>query len=306
MGLQATICHICGAPCNHDQYVVDGEAGFAFTAAQDWLHAAVAIAILDEEPKVVHGKVVDSALESGDDSFFVCDGLGTGDYFAVHEACWKLAGSPKDEALFEWAPHTDGWKTIAPYQQQLFEFQAAADDDMLWLLEDPSTAAGARNRERIVGILRDNAHSKPEPVPEIWTAGAQWAYTKQLSGPKVYKARFRKRLDKLTRADFGTLVRVTKPYLAEPSGLCREMLTDYMNGFARKLAEKVESSRLGVLAAVVEHAGETRFIICACDAEGCAAKVNEMAELNSPKPSTVECEADPSWSVLDELIAQFA
>jgi len=306
MGIHATICHICGAPVNLDHYSLEGEEGFAFTTGQDWLKAAVAVAILDEPPKVVHGTVEDLTLVNEKDEAFVGDGLGSGDYFAMHEACWKLAGSPEDESTFEYAPHTDGWKAIAPYQGQLFDFQAAADDDMLWLIEDPSMAVGAQNRERIVGILRDNDHSKPEPVLEIWTAGAQWSYTKQMSGEKVYKARFRKRLDTLTHADFGTLVQVNKPYLAEPSGLCREILIDYMNSFARKLAQGVEGNRFGVVAAVIEYAGETRFIVYASDAEGCEAKVNGLAELHSPKPSIVECKADPSWSVLDELTAKFA
>lgn len=172
MGVMGTFCQVCGVAAQHDHDVPQpggmfgiyrgGPEGSAFTPRvafgpeHAWLERAVALALDEAQaPAVVRGRCSDGGLE-GEDGEPACDdflGDGFEDRAVLHEACWQLAGEP------------DRWDTLAVvlrphglerYQEQLFEFEALVADGLAWTLVDPTlgTAAGRRNCERILGLLR--------------------------------------------------------------------------------------------------------------------------------------------------------
>ena len=168
MAVIGTYCEICGLPVQLDHYVPMPDGGFwiwrddgsdhcdpviAFGAEHDWLSRAVALRWDETLPEpVIEGTVHDGYLEGA-------DGEGAGvfpdidDRGAAHHACWQLADRP------------DSWQSLAnmptsmaleKYQQQLFDFQAFADDGHAWMLTDPDTDTpdGRRSRQRILDLLR--------------------------------------------------------------------------------------------------------------------------------------------------------
>jgi hypothetical protein len=170
MGVFGTYCQLCGLPVQHDHYVgqpdgmlriyrgssaggghewTPGDDVFAFTDGHAWLRDAVALPF--DAGEILRGSVEDGVLvdaKSGTDAFV---GDGMDDAAAFHAFCWELMGAPPiaDDAFA--GAETPGVAQVAPYQQQLFEFQRFRDDGHGELLNDPRSSAASR--ARIQGIL---------------------------------------------------------------------------------------------------------------------------------------------------------
>lgn len=168
MAVIGTYCEICGLPVQLDHYVPRPDGGLwiwrddgsdvcdpaiAFGAEHAWLSRAVALR-WDETPPVpvIEGTVHDGYLEN---AFGVGAGVfpGVDDRGAAHHACWQLAGRP---ASYQSLSHLQPPAVLEKYQQQLFDFQAFADDGHSWMLADPDagTPDGSRSRQRIMDLLR--------------------------------------------------------------------------------------------------------------------------------------------------------
>ncbi len=184
MAVIGTFCEICGLPVQLDHYVPMPGGGFWIWREDGprscdpvielgpelaWLSHAVALpwdaddaedagdASDETRPPqpVVEGRVQDGCLEAADGrSIGVFPDID--EHGAAHHACWQLAGRP---AGWQSLPDMAAPIALQKYQQQLFDFQALADDGHAWMLTDPhaDTPDGRRSRQRILDLLR------PEP-----------------------------------------------------------------------------------------------------------------------------------------------
>jgi hypothetical protein len=93
---------------------------------------------------------------------YVSDGVEEDVAITVHEVCWELTGKPKRKpipftrVLYYNKPDENGafwsdrWSFIRPYMRQLFDFKALEKNDHLWMIEDPLSEGGKKNKDRIL------------------------------------------------------------------------------------------------------------------------------------------------------------
>lgn len=172
MGVFATYCMVCGLPVQHDHYVATDRENFwaiyrsdnhppghfTFGPEHDWLLEGVAISIEDGPH---FGSCSDGCLtaEHGKEYYV---GSDYEDYMALHRYCWEAAGEPRDYNLIYHYKYSFERSFLKRYQEQLFAFAECCEQGDGWLLIDPRSSAGKRNRDRIQDIIK----AQPEPLDE--------------------------------------------------------------------------------------------------------------------------------------------
>lgn len=209
-----TSCQLCGMPVQHDHYVGRGEHGligiyrgnghsthasvFPFGPEHEWLKRAVAVPAEGDEP-VAAGWVEDGALQDQDgEAHLVMDGYD--DYGAFHEACWRLAGEAQTCESLRALSYQHELTYLKSYQGQLFDFEALKRDERDWMLVDPYSLDGQRNRARIEGLIRTGMKEMPQAnaasAAELLETNL-WSYNPKPGGFWRYRINFDRDIDTL-------------------------------------------------------------------------------------------------------------
>ena len=311
MGVMGSYCIVCGMPTQHDHYVPNESGGyldiyraynrppnaFPFGPEHDWLLAAVALASSSGEPPLF-GTVEDGTLTASDaDEYrFVADGRDyCDDYAVLHQRCWELAGKPPlAEALLH-LQLTFEATLVNLYQQQLFDFAGLSADGKGWMLLDPLSEAGARNRERIEAQLKVAA---PKPPPanvaelldsNVWhwrdtsrdpSEGAFWRFRSNVTGA-------------ISREGYPELFWIIAPY--QPSARAQ------LERFEVELYGAVTRSAAAVPLATVVNQGRILFVLYARDGDSCVPLVNQGIPVGDFE---LVRESDPEWkSYFEEVFS---
>ena len=313
MGVVGTFCQLCGLPTQHDHYVPTNrgmlkiyrgssengghrweadERPFPFGREHAWLKDAVALPW--DEPKVLRGPIEDGVLETAGDSCMVFGGADDG--LAFHRYCWERQGSPESTDPAVSANETYLWSLVDGYHEQLFEFAELAADGKAWMLNDPAT--DARSRARIEALLeagRKEIHDPPKTIEEILEKDRDWSTIAVREEDHSRKSLVRARMytiEKVPKAGFGSLVRVTRRTKARPLPDAAEM--SELEAFEIDLKAAVEKDVQAILAVVGIGKGSAEYLVYARDAEKTKALV--------PKSAQVEASDDPTWSEPKKLI----
>jgi hypothetical protein len=317
VGVHGTWCQLCGLPTQHDHYVHTstgmlkiyrgssvngghrwdpGERPFPFGPDHAWLKEAVVLPWDDD--RVLRGPIEDGAIEDGDgESVLVFDGGEDG--LAFHRFCWELQGSPPSTDPAVRANHTHGWALVESYQEQLFDFDGLAADGKAWMLADPEKDDRSRRRiEAILAVARNEVTEAATTLEEIVAMDRDWSCRSVRDETDARKSLVRARLfaiENVSKAGFGSLVRVTRSY--EGRKLPAEMAE--LEAFELDLKAAVEAGAEAVLAVVGMGGGRAEYLVYARDPAKTRDRIGSIPGAHGAGLDTSE---DPEWAAAAALI----
>src|SRR6185295_9114540 len=312
MGVIGTFCQLCGMPVQHDHYVPtrsgmlkiyrgsspDGghrweadERPFPFGPQHAWLKDAVVLPW--DSDKILRGAVEDGVIDADGDSCMVWEGGDEG--LAFHQRCWELQGSPKSTEPAVGASETHPWALVDGYHEQLFEFAELEADGKAWMLNDPAT--DTRNRERILAMTnagRKEYKDPPTSVEAILAVDRDWSTIAVRDEKHQRKSIVRARMytiEKIPKAGYATLLRITKPYKGSPLPDAVEM--NALEAFEQNLKSAVEKDAGAILVVVGIGKGRSEYLVYA--------KASATQSL-IPTGAQVDVSEDPAWAQSKKLI----
>lgn len=312
MGVIGTFCQSCGMPVQHDHYVPtrsgmlkiyrgsspDGghrwesdERPFPFGPEHAWLKDAVVLPW--DSDKVLRGAVEDGVIDVDNDSCMVWDGGDEG--LAFHHRCWELQGSPGSTEPAVSANETHLWALVDGYHEQLFEFAELEADGKAWMLNDP--ASDARNRDRILAMVnagRKEYKDPPTSVEGILTVDRDWSTIAVRDEKHDRKSIVRARMytiEKIPKAGYTTLLRITKPYEGRRLPDAAEMTA--LEDFELQMKSAVEKDAGAILVVIGIGKGRGEYLVYAKDA---------ATKSVVPAGAGVEVSLNPDWSESKKLI----
>jgi hypothetical protein len=266
------------------------ERPFAFGPQHAWLKDAVVLPW--DSDKLLRGAVEDGIIEAGGDSCMVWDGGDEG--LAFHHACWELQGSPKSTGPAISASETHPWALVDGYHEQLFEFAELEADGKAWMLNDP--ASDNRNRDRILSMVnagRKEYKDPPESVEAILAVDRDWSTIAVRGENHDRKSIVRARMytiEKIPKAGYTTLLRITRPYKGPKLPDAAEM--NALEAFELDLKTGVEKDAGAILVVVGIGKSRAEFLVYA--RTGSKPRIPAGAEVASVE--------DPTWAESKTLI----